>query len=213
MAVNFASVLQASRSLKQGVYLLRVLRNIRDFTTAVAIELDQKSGVKNNLLDAYRKKRIIDETALDGQGPTKCKDLKELVEKERQKVVARYKETELHQGTWTEKSRRAGAVGKKIGMSLLWKKDGRPIRVTLIQVSRNTFVQLLFFQTGDSLEQWFSTFLLEWISKATFQWLKEPCSHICTGDLRITVGLCICITSGETLGQSWQNPSVPQNPS
>ena len=168
MAASFASVLQASRGLKQGVYLITVLRNSRNFATAVTIELDQKSGVKNNLLDAYRKKRIIDETTLERQGPKKCKDLEQMLEKERKKVVARYEDTELQKGAWTEMSRRAGAIGKKIGMSLLWRKDGRPIRVTLIQVSRNTFVQLLFFQAKESLDQWFSTFLLEWSPKKIF---------------------------------------------
>ena len=42
--------------------------------------------------------------------------------------------------------------------------------------------------------------------------MKNPFSHICTGELKYTVDPSICITSGGTPGLCWQNPRVPGNP-
>lgn len=35
---------------------------------------------------------------------------------------------------WTRRSRRTGVLAKKLGMTQLWKKDGSPVAVTVLQV-------------------------------------------------------------------------------
>jgi len=43
-----------------------------------------------------------------------------------------------HRGTWQKGSLRVGAIGKKLGSSSIWNKDGWRIQVTLIQISECT---------------------------------------------------------------------------
>ena len=148
MATTFMNVSRCCNQVKRGRYFRTLFNAVRLFAVATNVDLDQKVTAKNkNLLEAYHKKRIIDEKTLNDLGPKQFKDLKEILEEERKKVILRYTETEIKQDVWTEKSRRTGAIGMKIGMSLLWRKDGRPVRVTLLQVQRNAIVDHSLGQT------------------------------------------------------------------
>ena len=135
------SVFRCYKDITRGICLINCVKNHRQFATVLNVELDQDSSLKkNNLLDAYHKERVNNEKTLDKLGHRKSKSFDEILKEERKKTVVRYTETEIKKGVWAEKSRRTGAVGMKIGMSLLWRKNGRPVRVTLIQVERNVII-------------------------------------------------------------------------
>ena len=138
MAATMRAAYRCCSGIQKGIHQINNLKLTRSFATVVNVELEQKSAAKNkNLLEAYQKKRIVEEETQRNLGPEELKDFEQKLEEEMKKTVKRYTETELKKGTWTENSKRAGAVGRKIGMSLLWRKDGRPVRVTLIQVKMN----------------------------------------------------------------------------
>jgi len=58
--------------------------------------------------------------------------------------------------------------------------------------------------------QWLSAFLVEWNPKDIFNWFTEPLFTYCTGQLKHTVDLSKCITSGEPL-ECAGNPGVSGN--
>lgn len=127
------AVLRRYKDLPKGITVN--FQIIRPLATVVNIEAAQRSSTKSkSLLDVYHKKKIVEEERQAKLGHENVKNFEERHEEEMKKTIIRYTETELRSGTWTENSRRAGVVGMKIGGSLLWRKDGRPVRVTLIQV-------------------------------------------------------------------------------
>lgn len=110
---------------------------IRSFATAVKVELGQGDETKHrNLYEIYHKKKIMDEQSDEKFGPI-LKDFETRLQEERQKDITKELSIELKKGEWTEKSVRSGAVGVKIGMTYLWRKDGKATRATLIQVRRS----------------------------------------------------------------------------
>ena len=132
MAACLRSVRHLSSRELLGFHIKGRLPNVRILSNAVNVDLGKKSGRENvNLFDCYFKRSIKEEQNVI---KTEIKDLTTRMEKERLKTISKYTETELKQGVWTENSRRAGLVGKKLGMTQLWRKDGRPVRVTLVQV-------------------------------------------------------------------------------
>lgn len=50
---------------------------------------------------------------------------------------------EMEQAEWTVKSRRAGVIARKIGNMPLWKKDGKKIMTTMLQVEDNHVIKYI----------------------------------------------------------------------
>lgn len=135
MAANMRALIRTLREVQKGFTVPSNRQLIRPLSAVAYVEVKEESSKKNrDLLEAYHKKRIDDEEVQRKQGLAHVDCFEEIYEKEMAKKVIEYKETEIVKGVWTENSRRAGTVGMKIGMSLLWRKDGRPMRATLIQV-------------------------------------------------------------------------------
>ena len=175
------NVLRCHKDMTRGICLINCVKTRRPFATVLNVELDQETSVKkNNLLDVYHKKRINDENAMDKLGHTKLKSFEEILKEEKKKIVVRFTETEVKKDVWSEKSRRAGAVGMKIGMSLLWRKNGRPVRVTLIQVERSP---ILYCYIAQDLSYGGNVLLLFYLSNEYVQASERSfstSSYLCT---------------------------------
>ena len=114
------------------------IRNIfhttRPLATAVKAEFGKQDESKHrNLYEIYHRKKIIDEQSDEKFGPI-LKDFETRLQEEKQKDITKELNIELKKREWTENSVRAGAVGVKLGMTYLWRKNGKPTRATLIQV-------------------------------------------------------------------------------
>ncbi len=137
-------VLQKYRSLTH-------LTPIRCLSTVQNVQIDD-SGSKNkqSLYDVYLIEKKSKERKADGPSQKKrdvglADDHDELmrrVAEERKKVVPKDLKIDLTKQEWTENSLRAGAIGVKIGMSSLWRKDGKRVFVSLIQAYMLCFVML-----------------------------------------------------------------------
>ncbi len=112
----------------------------RTLSTVTKVEIEDSQGkVKKSLYDVYLEKKAEREPLrprpITEEGPV-INDLATRMEEERKKIVKKDLDIKLEKREYTEKSVRAGAVGVKIGMSTLWRKDGKRVLVSLIQVVR-----------------------------------------------------------------------------
>ncbi len=127
-------VLQKYRSLTH-------LTPIRCLSTVQNVQIDDSSSKnKQSLYDVYLIEKKSKERKADGPSQKKRDltddhdELMRRVAEERKKVVPKDLKIDLTKQEWTENSLRAGAIGVKIGMSSLWRKDGKRVFVSLIQV-------------------------------------------------------------------------------
>ena len=71
----------------------------------------------------------------------KQSDLAKLIGEEKNRLAPIDLETYINENIteWSEGTRRTGAIGRKLGMSVLWTKEGFRHAVTLVQVRKRKF--------------------------------------------------------------------------
>ena len=134
MAARVKDIMRVKWQISPKNNIRNIFLTSRPFSTAVKVELGKQDETQHrNLYEIYHKKKMIDEQSDEKFGPI-LKNFETRLQEERQKDTTKELNIELKQREWTQSSVRAGAVGVKIGMTYLWRKDGMPTRATLIQV-------------------------------------------------------------------------------
>eukprot|EP00794_Sanderia_malayensis_P014152 gene14152-15629_t len=118
----------------------KIISSNRQLSAVTQVKIDSGGKVNKSLYDVYleKKKRELGGKArpkkITYEQPEIDDVLAARIEDEKKKIIKTDLNIKLEKREFTEKSIRAGAIGVKIGMSTLWRKDGKRVLVSLLQL-------------------------------------------------------------------------------
>ena len=121
----YSNCLRQFRCLGKTVY-----KRHRFFSTTSSNPAEDEPKLPTTMFEYYQKNPGF----LKQRGENAKFDLEKELEEEREKDTRAPPVIDPENATWTEGSKRVGAIGVKLGMMPLWLKNGERVPVTLVQV-------------------------------------------------------------------------------
>jgi len=218
------------------VALLLALRplNLRALSCNLKLRSYSSQAEPRNLFELYQKNQSWSGNASRGQNEISrvtSESLQNHIDKEKLRFTAKEIKLDSESSVWTPKSKRVGAIGKKLGASHMFSKDGKRHIVTLVQVvdcqvidtqlskqdgGPDHVTQMILGADSEDMES------LGEITRARFEWFmdrglwpkKKWSGFTCTKDALLPIGTDITAAhfqpgqrvrvKGKTIDQGFQ---------